>query len=349
MLSLLLASLTLAAPVAFEGEGHAYNPTISSAGDFIAFEVNRYSGDVDLYVATLTGADAADAYKVALPGSTMLGWGTGQALVNPVWHPQGVLLYEGAASDGRFRLYSHQPGMGSHSSEMVAKDEVDGDLTFPAVSSDGAVMSFVADATGHGDIRVRDTKLGTLSHVTKTPQSEMYPSFSADAKSILHTRKTGDGELGEDIYVIGIDGEHEALVSGGLGHQTRPVYAAGYVVFFDSSRGPEMWDVAAVPIGGGDKKVLAEDVRLPLRARPAVSPDGTWVAYSFDAPEKSSKVLISKVDGSKTVEIASELKACGEPLLASAGGKLILGYTALPSDSADWRLLFLEDVTSQLK
>ncbi|MBT3217729.1 MAG: hypothetical protein HN348_01450 [Proteobacteria bacterium] len=337
-----------AGEVEYDGEGHAYTPVFSLDGKYLAFEVNRYAGDIDLYVTTLDGANAATVAKVALPGDAQLGWGTGQALVNPTWHPQGVLLYEGASSDGRFRLYSHQPGGGSHSSEMISLDELPGDLTFPVVSADGDNMAFVSDQTGKGDIRVRDTMTATLGSVTKSAQSEMCPQFDRDGRKILYSRKNEDQESAEDIYLISASGEGEVLVVGGTGDQTRPNFAGSRIVFFDGSRGDNIWDLATVDRPGGTKKVLAQGVRLPLRARPAVSPNGQWVAFSFEEPAKQNKIVLVKVDGTKTIDVSTPYKACGEPAFGLQGGKLFLAYTALPSADADWRLLHIEDISGKI-
>ena len=337
-----------AGEVEYDGEGHAYTPAFSPDGKYLAFEVNRYAGDVDLYLASLEGAKAGSAVKVALPGDAQLGWGTGQALVNPTWHPQGVLLYEGASSDGRFRLYSHQPGEGSRSSEMISLDELPGNLTFPVISPDGENMAFVSDQTGNGDIRIRETMTATLGAVTNSAQSEMYPQFDRDGRKILYSRKNEDQESAEDIYLISSSGEGEALVVGGTGDQTRPNFAGSRIVFFDGSRGDNIWDLATVDRPGGTKKVLAEGIRLPLRARPAVSPNGQWAAFSFEEPAKQNKIVLIKVDGSKTVEIATPYKACGEPAFGLRGSTLLLAYSALPNADADWRLLHIEDITGKI-
>ena len=60
-----------------------------------------------------------------------------------------------------------------------------------------------------------------------------------------------------------------------------------------------MWDVA-VSGSAGQSKTLAKDVRLPFRAPPALSPDGKWVAYGLESPDKANSIWLTKVDGSKT-------------------------------------------------
>ena len=137
----------------------------------------------------------------------------------------------------------------------------------------------------------------------------------------------------------------------GPGDQTRPAYSQGddRMVYFDGYRGEGQWDLMSVDHNGGDAKKIARGVRLPHRARPAVSKDGDWVAWTYDDPQKGDRVMISRVDGSKTVEIRTEHTACGEPALTERDGKVLLAYTALPGSGAEWRFLMILDVTSKLQ
>ena len=89
-------------------------------------------------------------------------------------------------------------------------------------------------------------------------------------------------------------------------------------------------------------------MRLPLRARPALSPDGQWVAYGFDDPTKSTYIEVQSVDGSKKVQIKSNFTACGEPAITKQGDRILLAYTALPSSDSDWRFLYVQDITDML-
>jgi Tol biopolymer transport system component len=342
--ALSLSPVAAAGQVRFAGEGHAYHPMWSLDGKHIAFEVNRYAGDVDLFVSEVNGAIAKDAVKVALPGGGNV-FGSGQVVVNAIWHPQGVAVFEGSNQGGQFRLYYHQPGGGA-AAEMISAQDIPGDLTFPNVSADGKTLAFIADATGNGDIRTRDTNTGSLSQITTTDHAEMFPQFAADGTKLLFTRKQNNTE---DVFTLDLASKSESPVVGGGGDQTRPAYAAdGRVVYFDGARGEGAWDVAVVDGPGGAKKMLAKGVRLPLRARPAVSPDGKWVAFAFDDPTKADAVVVARVDGSKSVTIDMGHKACGEPAIGTQGGRVLLAYTALPSSGSDWRFLQVVDITDKL-
>ncbi len=342
---LLFALQAGAGEVRFTGEGHAYHPMWSHDGRYIAFEVNRYAGNIDLFISEVQGAIAKDAARVSMPGGSTPFGGSGQVTINPVWHPERVAIFEGSNQGGQYRLYSYQPGGGA-AFELVPTSVVPGDLTFPSVSKDGKAMLFVSDATGRGDLRVRDTATGKITQLTQTTAVEMFPLFTPDRANVLFTRKAS---ATEDVFSLPAAGGAEVAVVGGGGDQTRPVVAeGGRVLFFDGARGEGLWDLAVLDAPGGAKRTVARGVRLPLRARPSLSPDGKWVGYAYDDPTKADKVVLARVDGSKTVEIHTEFKGCAEPAIAQANGRVLLAFTALPSTGSDWRFLYVMDVTDQL-
>ena len=335
-----------AGQVRFDGDGHVMHPVFSPDGKFVAFEVNRLAGQVDLFISELSGAIAKDGVRVALPGGNAFSGGD-QVAANPAWHPAGIIVFEGSNQGGQFRLYYHQPGAGQ-AAEMIASNQVPGHLTFPAVSADGSQMAFVAKETGNGDVRTRDTNSGNLTHVTKTPGSESFPMFSSDSSTILFTRKHADTE---DIFTHRLSDGMEAQIVQGPGDQTRPVYAAsdGRLLYFDGYRGEGQWDRMSVDDKGGDAKKVGRGVRLPHRSRPAISHDGDWVAWTYDDPQKGDRIVISKVDGSSKVEVYTEHTAVGEPALTENNGRVLLAYTGLPNSGAEWRFLTILDVTDKLQ
>ena len=66
---------------------------------------------------------AADASKVKLAGGSNPFGGSGQVVVNPTWHPQGVLVFEGSNQGGQYRLYYQTPG-GGQPAEMISSQQV---------------------------------------------------------------------------------------------------------------------------------------------------------------------------------------------------------------------------------
>jgi Tol biopolymer transport system component len=240
------------------------------------------------------------------------------------------------------RLYYWAPGRPA-AVELLSAAQVAGDLSWPAVSSDGKHVAFVSDATGNGDVYVWNQQSNVVDSLMNSAFSEMAPRYNATSGRIGYSRKNLGGE---DLFVWA-NGASSAWV-GGNGDQTRPAWAGDHLVYFTNERGQDHWDIA-VSASPTEKRIVARDVRLPLRANPALSPDGVWVAYGLADPKRGDRIVLGRVDGSRQVEVATDLVACGEPALASAGGKLLLAYTALPSEGADWRQLQVLDVTSYVR
>lgn len=344
----LVPVLALAGEVRFAPEdGHAYHPMWSVDGKYIAFEVNRLSaGTTDLYVAQVTNGIAKDGLQVKLPGgSSQFGGTTGQVVTNPTWHPGGLVVFEGSNEGGDYRLYIYGPG-GASATQLLDTTKAPGKLTFPTISPDGNLVAYISSQTGSGDVRSWNRTTNAFLQHTKAADTESFPQYSKDGKRLIFTRETG-GTL--EIYELDVASGVEKMLVGGGGDQTRPAYAAnGSIVYFTSERGTQIWDIAVVDAAGANKRILAKDVRLPLRARPALSPDGQWVSWVSADPLQDMKVMMARIDGTKTVEIATQFKGCGEPAITVAAGRTYLAYTYLPQSGADWRHLFVQDVTDKL-
>ena len=345
LLFLLFGSSAWAGDIRFPAEGHAESPSWSHDGKYLAFEVNNLADKVDLYISEVNGAVARDAKRVSLPGGSNPFAMSGSVLTQAVWHPEGVVVFEGSNQGGQMRLYYVVNGS-TAASEYISVSNLGGDLTFPRISPDGNYLMFVSDMTGNGDIRSFERMTSKLGQVTQSSYSEMYPEFSANGKNVLFTRKRNNAE---DVFTMPFAGGESRLVMGGPGDQTRPTYGEeGRVLFYDGARGEGKWDLVSVATSG-EKKTIARTVRMPTRARPAISPDGEWVAYTYDDPTKADSVYVSRTDGTDTVMIASGFEACGEPAIGFQGGSIMLAYSALKSKGADWRFMHVEDITARLK
>lgn len=320
-------------------EGHAFHPVWSDDGARLAFEINRLGGDVGLYVVPVRGEQPGVPVRVEMPRSGGGFASSARVAANPVWHPTQGLVFEGTDPGGRMRLYRWS-GNG-RAAEIIAPDQLPGDLSFPARAPKNGLV-FVGGSTGAGDVRLQATPAAAPQRLTSTPASEAFPTFSPDGTRVTYTRKV---EGAEDVFELRVAAGRERVTASGPGDQTRPTYAAeGTVVYFDGSRGS--WDIVAVR--DGRTRRLAKQVQLPLRARPALSPDGKWVAFAPADPAARS-IELAKIDGSATVRIDTGFTACGEPSLVSQAGRWMLAFTALPSEQATWRFLHVMDVTDRVR
>ncbi len=336
-----------AAPIDAGAAGHSYNPTWSPDGKWIAFELDPYEGSVDLYVVSVDGTRATAAPKrIGLPGSTSAFSTQASIAASPSWHPGGQLVFEGSNAGGTMRLY-YWASDRAQAVELLSTAKVAGDLSWPTVSADGKKVALVSDATGNGDLYVWTQAANQVTALVSSTFSEMAPRFDATSSRIGYSRKNLGGE---DLFVV--DAASAAPTSapwaGGNGDQTRPVWAGGSLVYFTNERGADHWDIA-VASGPKNERIVARDVRLPLRASPAISPDGKWVAYGVVDPKRANRILVAALDGTRTIEVPTDLVACGEPAIGRSGDKLVLAYTALPHEGADWRQLQLVDVTAVVR
>lgn len=343
LLALALSLQADAAEISLTEKGHAYNPSWSPDGQWLAFELNKFEGSVDLFVVKVqNGTPIGAPQKVTVPGAGSNFSSGGSIAAAPNWHPQGQLIFEGSNAGGTNRLYFWAPG-GQKASELLNTTQIMGDLSWPAVSPDGKMLAFVSDATGQGDLYTWNRSTNQVSQALSSAFSEMAPRYSKDGQKVAYSRKN---QGGEDLF-IWQTGQSIPRV-GGNGDQTRPTWIGDSVVFFSNERGDDHWDIA-LSAGPGDKKVLAKDVRLPLRATPSVSPDGRWVIYGVSNPEKARFVMMTSADGARTIQVDTQMVAAGEPALADVGGRLYLAFTALPAESADWRALHIMDITELVK
>jgi Tol biopolymer transport system component len=228
---------------------------------------------------------------------------------------------------------------------MLSTTKAPGNLTFPTASPDGGKLGYVSSQTGNGDVRTWDRSTDKFSQLTDTDGTESFPLYSSDGKKLLFTRKANNTE---DVFELDVATNTERSVVGGNGDQSRPIYAAnGQVVYFTSERGSGLWDIAVVDAAGA-KRTLAKDVRLPERSRPAVTSDGQWVAWVSSDPTLNMKVMLTKLDGSRSVEYATEFNTCGEPAVGIQAGRVMLAFTYLMDSGASWRHLWVDDITSLL-
>ena len=342
----LLLGLTLSAhatEVSASQEGHASNPSWSPSGEWLAFEVNNYSGNIELFLVNVqNGNPLGMPQKVNIPGSSSSFSSGGSVVAAPNWHPRGIVIFEGSNAGNGNRLYQQTPE-GAAAGQLLTSGQISGDLSWPAISNDGKHVAFVSDISGSGDIYYWDRASNQVVQAVSSPYSEMAPRYNADGSQMVYSRKNRGSQ---DLFTW--DGSQSIPLVGGNGDQTRPVWAGDSVLFFSNERGDDNWDIV-VSTGVGQKQTIARNVRLPQRATPAISPDGRWVAYGVEEPEKSGNIMFTRVDGSSTVALPTDVIACGEPALIEASGRIFLAFTALPSEGADWRQLHIEDVTSLLR
>lgn len=230
--------------------------------------------------------------------------------------------------------------------EFLNSTVAPGMLSWPALSSDASKMVFTSGATGAGDVYLFDRGSNKVSAAFRTDTSENAPRFCSDNATVVFSRKNYGSE---DIFSWKLGSTETAPIKGatGNGDQTRPICQNDRVIFFSNVRGDDHWDIASVPLAGGETVTLAKDIRLPLRSVPSLTPDGQSVIYTSSAPSQDHLIFITRLDGSGTKTINTGMSAVGEPDLVVINGRSYLSFTGLPASGADWRQLQVIDVTGQ--
>lgn len=334
----------IAAEVTTASTGHVQNAVWSPDGQWLAFEMNNMSNEVQLWLTKVQGANPGSPTELKIPGATG-SFGTGGYLAaSPTWAtaPSVMVIFEGSNPGGTLRLYYASPGAGAPN-ELIQASQMTGNLHAPSMSKDGKRFAFISDKTGQGDVYVWEIQSGEIDAFMTTAATEHFPVWNDDATKLAYSRKNNGTE---DLFTWS-GGTTVQPLKGGNGDQTRPIWVGERVAYFTSERGEGLWDIAVTDTGG-KRSVVAKDVRLPSRGAPSISPDGQWVAYGTMEADKHDRILMTRLDGSKTVEIETGGKAAGEPSLIEAGGRTLLAYTALPDEGSDWRRLHIIDITGKL-
>lgn len=348
-MSLLLASAWIgtsawAVEVGTQDTGHVQNPQWSPNGEWLAFEVNNMSNTIELYLVPVNGGQPGQPSQLKVPGASSSFGAGGYVAAAPEWatNPNLMVIFEGSSPGGNMRLYYASPGAGAPN-ELLSSSQMQGNLGAPTMAPNGQRFGFVSDATGKGDVYIWDINSGEISVVFASNDTESFPTFDANGQKLVFSRKNNGTE---DLFTWE-GGTNIKPLSGGAGDQTRPVWAGESVVFFSGERGEGLWDIK-VTEGAGKGDVVAQNVRLPARSTPALTPDGSAVVWASANPDQGSKLFVSKLDGSGTKEIETGMVACGDPSVVTAGGRTLLAFTALPKEGSDWRRLHIIDVTGKI-
>ena len=217
---LALASIpAFAAEVVHNARGHVQNPVWNADGTQVSFEINPLGGNIDLYVASVASGEPAQSRKVTLPGGASGFGGSTRVAVNSCWGFNGAVFFEATNSSGDYRLYFATPP-GVSASELLDKTKVGGSLQYPSFSKSLDRVLFTSSETGAGDVRMWEPNSDTITTLTSTPGTEVFPLFSPDQQMVIFTRKNNGGE---DVFVVDAASKVESAVAGGSPRRSRSV------------------------------------------------------------------------------------------------------------------------------
>ncbi|MEO6391006.1 MAG: winged helix-turn-helix domain-containing protein [Pyrinomonadaceae bacterium] len=145
-----------------------------------------------------------------------------------------------------------------------------------AVTPDGRIIC-ESETGGSRDLWIMDADGSNEKQLTSDPSRETMPTVSPDGRSLVFVT------LGQEIWKSDIDGNtRRQLSKNGLFPQYSP--DGNWIVF---SSPADKWALMKMPSGGGDALALTG---LPS-FQPAISPDGSLIAYMEVRPRIGTKTL----------------------------------------------------------
>lgn len=169
----------------------------------------------------------------------------------------------------------------------------------PILSPDGTMIAFVSDASGSSQIWVKDLAQGEPIQITDAEVDSLSPTWSPRNDQILFQRRS-EGPV-SSIYSVGPLGTPEArlLVERGLapsfgGDGRRFVYANGRQIWIADADGSNRRQLEGIPQSTG------------FAARePALSPDGTRVAFVHGELGPDGEIWVVPVDGGEARQLTN--------------------------------------------
>src|SRR5579864_537054 len=179
----------------------------------------------------------------------------------------------------------------------------------PALSPDGTRMAttIFSGLQGTGDVWICDLQRGTSTRLTFNPSLQQVPIWSPDGKTVFYASSI----IGPPhIYAKAADGsgsERAVLESKDAVEIPQSVSPDGHYLLYErrdlgnSHTGFDLW---ALPLSGDGKpfpivQTVFDDIR------PAVSPDGKWMAYQNNESGRMEVYITAFPDGGAKWQVSS--------------------------------------------
>jgi len=154
-----------------------------------------------------------------------------------------------------------------------------GEFRVPSVSPSGDRLAVVVASNENNDIWIYDLVRSTLSRLTFNSAIDYFPVWSPDGERIVFLSTRDDGGL----WSIAADGTGQAqpLLTGLVGPRPYTFSSDGSKLVYEHDG-----DLFILPMDEGSvpEKIDLTDFR---ETRPAISPDGNWLAYESDETGRS--------------------------------------------------------------
>lgn len=201
----------------------------------------------------------------------------------------------------------------------------------PAVFPDGKRIVFFSTRRSGVSFWILDLGTGTLAALYTGSVAGSFPSVAPDGQRVAFESRAGAVQA--DVYTVPVTGGDPTRLTTNAARDVGPVYAPDGGIYFISNRTGqfEIWRMNSD--GSAQEQLTTGSLVL---GRPAVAPDGKWLAFARSAAEGGSE--LARLDlASKQVSSLS-LSKSSEPAISPDGLKL--AFTA--QDTSNPRIALID-------
>ena len=214
----------------------------------------------------------------------------------------------------------------------------------PAVSPDGSAVAFLSDRDGATDVYVISADGTGEARLTRTPEAEGQPEWSADGKEIRFTVFANDASR---IFAIGLDGRNPRLLGTVPGRALRLSPNGKRILYWTGT-----WTAMrmfAADLDGSSPKQLTDGTGVVWGAR--WSPDGQRIAFGDKDAQGVLHVFVMNADGSGRRQITRFGDSDGRaqmPAWSPDASKLAVQAGAKDRPAHIWIVELANDATRKL-
>ncbi|MBI5879551.1 MAG: DUF11 domain-containing protein [Chloroflexi bacterium] len=303
-------------------------PVVNATGTRVAFwstnnlTGNNADGNIELFVATVSGSTIAFTQVTSSTGSILGGFNLSPSIsadgTRVTFFSDRDLKADGENADGNFEIFVAAIGPSSGVT-LTQVTHTTGNLNvLPAISADGRYVAFISDAdlaaigntTGNAEIFRADLNASggpAFMQITQTPvgtQNDL-PSINTDGTRIAFVSNGnlsgGNGDGNREIFVAQIDASltfQQVSNTASGSNETPGINGDGSLVTYE-----EGGNIFLATVGNPVPQQLTTD---GANSQPSISGDGTRVTYASG--------------GGLAIDVYDTVLAGASPLASTPGG-----------------------------